>query len=253
MRTMNKNYIYCGVSFLAGLVIGGVLVYEAIKAKKRADENKEIEKELNEDLEGVFEDEYPSDRDSENVMYTPEEITENERREALLKNWNKPPIGKGATLEEEMAESEHPMDSDEDENENFKRLEDDSPSYNDEMNALEKSAEADKFYKEHKEEPPRIISEDDASDLPAGIEKVEWIFWDKDEIITNEEEEVIEDFKRFVGDCLDEFMYDSNDETILVLSYEFMSLYSVTRYFLSYTEKKEGDERYYEDLRSNYE
>ena len=73
--------------------------------------------------------------------------------------------------------------------------------------------------------------------------------------MTNEEEIPIDDYKRFVGDTLYKADFFDNDEMdhIYVMSFEYMTLYSITKYFVSYAEKKEGSEEYFEDLRSNYE
>lgn len=256
MKT-KRNYILIGGFVVAGLVIGGIIVYEVYKAKKRKKEEEEIEKELAEwdDFE-VFEDdpeeyeerpltkedqeivlhnircniEGPARRNPDGNYYTDDYISEDEVK-ALFSSENDedehPLISDG--LEKELAENEHPLDDGEDVHEYSEE----------ELEALEEDYENNEFYLKNRNRPPRIISENAVKDLPNSFDTEEWIYWAKDDVMTNEEEEPIEDFMRFVGDELDRFEWRDNDESeAWVVSYEFMTVYHVVKYMRSYSEEK---------------
>ena len=234
---MNKKVLYVcgGIIFVSAI---SYAIYKTIKKKREDSEFKKENEEIKEALDKELE---------ENNYIPPKEI-----KECLMKNWNKPPIAcdiadtkeEEKDFEEEMAENEHPLDDDEEESEVDE----------DELEILKKDFEDEKFYKENKTKPPKIVKASSLGDLPGSFETIEWLYFAEDDVVTDENEVVVEDYERFIGGLLDKFGFrdDDSQEEIYILSYEFRCVYHVTKYFVSYSDKKGQYGDTFNDLAASY-
>lgn len=208
MKSMIVNSICFGVGAAAGII------FTSIYWKKKMD------KILAETEE--FDDEYVRDDDFEedsDVEINPREkgpLSKEERdkiKEKLIHNYEKTTsyanMYKGDC---EPAEEEHPVDSDEDEN-----VED----------------EVDRINREHIEnrgKPPKIISAEEFSNLPANIETDTLYFYHYDNVLVDENEDEIDE-GMLVGDCLDKFGFRESDqeEIIFVMNYQIDKAFEIHR------------------------
>ena len=211
-------FFLCGIVF--GGIIGSVTTYIFMSKKEGIGEKIEVEEE-----------------ESNQSREVNEEI-----REKLLKNWDKPAL---KVTEEEMAEHMHPTDSDEDE------FEDTNDTPFDEVDnihdlGLQEAQEADEYHKKNKGKKPKIISKGDLDSVPSHFETSEWIYWAVDDVVTDDDgTSVIDDPERFVGGSLIKYDFKSNnEEELYVLSYEFDTLFIITKYFKSFGETHEASESY---------
>jgi len=171
-----------------------------------------------------------------------------EIREKLIKNWDKPPL---PVSEEEMAENTHPVDSDEDEFgtdilEETKDNEEepsDSP-FTGSIRALEeRERDEDKLkdihhkHQKNRSKKPEIVSKEFVEDNEDTFDKEEWIFWVEDGVVTDEDENIIDDYRRFIGNFIDEsgFRYNEEDE-LIIFSHEYATIYEITKYFKKYSD-----------------
>ena len=246
---MKKNALYfCGGFALGAAVASFVTYFIAMKKAEKdfwGDVNKECMDDYTDDKIGDgINTSYILDNDNKNIENDSDNekkkyVTPPDIREKLLKNWDKPPLH---VSEEEAAENMHPVDSDEDFGEDPADCEEDDDEDDDRLEGVEKDGpvdiayEADKFHKEHVNDPPEIISDEEAGSVPAHFDVEEWIFWVEDGVMTDEDEQEITDFERFIGDTLDKSEFRNNDEEeTYVLSYEFDTLYHIVKYFQSYS------------------
>lgn len=171
-----------------------------------------------------------------------------EIKEKLIRNWDKPPL---SVSEEEMAENMHPVDSDEDEFEDdgnyiLEESEDeqsDSP-FTGSLRPLEAHETNENFAKEiheaHQENrhmKPEMVSKEFVEDNEDTFDKEEWIFWAEDGVVSDEDENIIDDYRRFIGDFIDEtgFRYNEEDE-LIIFSHEYATIYEITKYFKKYSD-----------------
>lgn len=84
-------------------------------------------------------------------------------------------------------------------------------------------SDEEKYHEEHqknKNRPPKIISAEDASELPGYIEERTLYYYTEDEVLVDDSEEMIDDPEILIGDALDKFGFAQNDERIIfVLNY----------------------------------
>lgn len=172
----------------------------------------------------------------------------NEIREKLIKNWDKPPL---PVSEEEMAENTHPVDSDEDEfgTDISEEIDDNSKEPSDSpFTGSERALEAhekneDKLkdihhkHQKNRSKKPEIVSKEFVEDNEDTFDKEEWIFWVEDGVVTDEDENIIDDYRRFIGDFIDEsgFRYNEEDE-LIIFSHEYATIYEITKYFKKYSD-----------------
>lgn len=225
---MKKEPLFFLLGVLVGGVVGSTLTYILLNKKEGIGEKIEV-------------DDVVENLDDTNKM---EEFKNNEEeiREKLLKNWDKPPL---KVSEDEMAEHMHPTDSDEDEFEDASDTPFDEVDNNHDL-GIQESIENDEYHKKNKGKKPKIISKDDLDSVPSHFETSEWVFWAGDDVVTDDDgSNVIEDPERFVGDCLDKYDFRNNDEEELyILSYEYDTLFVITKYFKSYGSTHEAVESY---------
>lgn len=165
-------------------------------------------------------------------------------KEALKKNWEKPPLK--SSFEEELAEDEHPMDSDEDE-----EWEDVTEE---EQRALEQDIEFEEEKREMEGTYPVIISEGEASELGANWEEREWTYFSEDDTMTDEDDQIVEDFRRFIGNVLDDsgWLSDPDADDVIVKSGEFMSFYRITKLFKAFADTDAASHQIFADLNKPY-
>lgn len=220
---MKREPLFFLLGVLVGGVVGSTLTYILLNKKEGIGEKIEVE-DVVENL------------DDANKM---EEFKNNEEeiREKLLKNWDKPPL---KVSEDEMAENMHPVDSDEDDIEALDEVDNEK-----DLNEQE-AMDADEYHKKNNGKKPKIISKDNLDSVPSHFETSEWVFWAGDDVMTDDDgSSVIEDPERFVGDCLDKYDFRNNDEEELyILSYEYDTLFIITKYFKSYGSTHEAVESY---------
>lgn len=233
---MNNKPIIFLLGVLVGGVVGSTLTYILLNKKEGIGEKIEVDDSYDNvtDVNDIDDTSmYPSNLKKMEVFKNNEE----EIREKLLKNWNKPPL---KVSEDEMAENMHPVDSDEDDIEALDEVDNEK-----DLNEQE-SIDADEYHKKNKGKKPKIISKDDLDSVPSHFETSEWVFWAGDDVVTDDDgSNVIEDPERFVGDCLDKYDFRNNDEEELyILSYEYDTLFIITKYFKSYGSTHEAVESY---------
>lgn len=111
------------------------------------------------------------------------------------------------------AESEYPEEEDED-------LEDEEPDIGD----------VNREYEKNKHKKPRIISAEEAGELPPGTESRTFFLYTYDNTITDEDDEEIEQPELLLGDCLDKYDFYSNDELVMfVMNYELSTCYEISK------------------------
>lgn len=155
-----------------------------------------------------------------------------EIKERLLKNHQKTTdyasMYKGEPLTEEeeikMAEAEHPEDDEEE------------SGFSDGEIGTE-NEEFVKWHKENRHKPPRIISVEDAEELPEFIENIGLYYYAEDQVLTDEDDHVEENYRLLIGDALTKFGFDQNDEELIyVINYELDTCYEIHKLFESYKE-----------------
>lgn len=106
----------------------------------------------------------------------------------------------------------------------------------------EVSAKEEEMFDEkekNKTKPPRIISAEDYSNLGPGIDQETLWFYTYDEALTDDNNEVIEDPERFVGDALTKYNFiDSDEINIFVMNYELNTCYDIQKVEASWTDSQ---------------
>ena len=84
---------------------------------------------------------------------------------------------------------------------------------------------------------PRIISAEKLGELNETYSEATLIFYIYDEVVTTDEDEVIEDYERLLGDCLTKYGFVDNDERVIyVQNFELNTVYEVQKIFASYND-----------------
>ena len=261
---MRKGVLYFLGGFGIGAAIGSLVGY--LIATKKAEKdfwdnnaNDEDEEDTNEISSDGINEEYKKDRNyinGESKKYeTPPEI-----KEKLLKNWEVPSFN---VSDKEAAEHMHPVDSDEDygesgdvyekddENEENEYTNDPENMTDEEYEEEMEMIEAKNAYEErqkNKDKEPEIIFPDNLGAVPPSFDEEEWIFWAEDDVITDENEEEIKDYQRFIGNLMNTDNFKESDEDELyVISYEYECVYHIVKYFRSYSEQKMQEMGYIEE------
>lgn len=106
--------------------------------------------------------------------------------------------------------------------------ESESPTEDDSM-----EAQAERATEEHAanmDRPPKLISEDALGELPGYIEHKVLFFYKLDDILTDEEDNVIDDPDYLLGDCLDKYNFRESEETIIfVRNFALDTVYEVQK------------------------
>lgn len=83
--------------------------------------------------------------------------------------------------------------------------------------------------------PPKLISADDLEGLPNYVEMETWFYYTYDATVTDENDQVIEDYMRYLGDCLDKYDFPDSDETVIyVRNFEYDKVYEITKINANY-------------------
>lgn len=226
--------------FIGGLVTGGAAgVFGTMKYFQ--EKYQRLYEEDRADLEYYYQrtDEYYRREEDDDGVNDPNELetrpggrmTEEERekvkkKQKILKNWE------GTTnyaamyqTNNDLAENEHPLDQGEDGEE--------------EIEDEEITAEEEAFdeHQKNMHKPPKIISADTYSELPAHIEKCVLYFYAYDEMLCDENEEPVEEPGRLIGDALTKYGFvDSDERIIFVMNYSMDIAYEIQKLDMSWTD-----------------
>lgn len=108
---------------------------------------------------------------------------------------------------------------------------DDEIGDDEELDESEEAAlEADEYHEKNKQRPPRIISVDDLEDLPSSYGEEILYYYPEGDYVTDEDDNVIEDYRRILGDCIQKFHFDTSEEDdIFIQNFELDSVYEVIK------------------------
>lgn len=113
---------------------------------------------------------------------------------------------------EDPAESEHPEDDEE------------------EAEDPDDIGEVNREYEKNKHKNPKIISVEEAGNLPPGTENECLFLYTYDDTITDENDEEIEQPELLLGDCLEKYdFYDSDEKIMFVMNYEMSTCYEISK------------------------
>ena len=130
------------------------------------------------------------------------------------------------------AETEHPVDSDEEIDEaDYPEEEEEDEEDSEEIEATEAALDATFEHQKNKNKKPKIISYEALEELPAYIDKRDLYYYMRDGVLANDEEEelVPEDF---IGDALTKYGfsdYDNDETEIYVMNYAYDVCYTVIK------------------------
>lgn len=97
--------------------------------------------------------------------------------------------------------------------------------------------EAFEEHQKNKNRPPKIISADAYGELPAHIDKEVLYFFAQDEMLTDDNEEPVEEPERLVGDALTRYGFNESDEMIIfVMNYNLDTCYEIQKLDSSWTD-----------------
>lgn len=123
----------------------------------------------------------------------------------------------------------------------YNATETDCPAYLSKKEMIEDDEE-ERIFEEHQQykgKPPKIISADAYSNLDQSIDQNVMYFYSHDEVLVDEDENVIEDPERFLGNCLTKYGFiDSDERIIFVMNYELRTCYEVQKIEGSYSDSK---------------
>lgn len=230
MTTWVKN----GIIFLIGAGVGSAVGY--LVGTKRAEKKAEKELQELEEYYGSSEkykrtDEEASDTGTKKESEDSEGRADKETVRELRKEEKKPNTHKTDYTKyykkKETKEGDLPYDN------GMSGGDFDGDDIKDETRenpGVEINEEADEYHQQYKERPPRIISVEKLGELPSSIEEECLYYYPEGDYITDEDDNVIEDYRRILGDCLQKYHFDtSNEETIWVQNFELDTVYEVTK------------------------
>lgn len=97
--------------------------------------------------------------------------------------------------------------------------------------------EAFEEHQKNKNRPPKIISAEAYGELPAHIDKEVLYFFAEDEMLTDDNEEPVEEPERLVGDALTKYGFNESDEMIIfVMNYNLDTCYEIQKLDSSWTD-----------------
>lgn len=97
--------------------------------------------------------------------------------------------------------------------------------------------EAFEDHQKNKNRPPKIISDEAYGELPAHIDKEVLYFFAQDEMLTDDNEEPVEEPERLVGDALTKYGFNESDEMIIfVMNYNLDTCYEIQKLDSSWTD-----------------
>lgn len=185
-----------------------------------------------------------------------------EIKEKLNRNWEQTTnyaamyqVKNGYT-EQKLAEAQHPLDQGEpgeiepacascsyfDPEEGYCTVSEEHVNDDDSCSDFKERAETpeEEAFEEHqknKNRPPKIISDEAYGELPAYIDKEVLYFFAQDEMLTDDNEEPIEEPERLVGDALTKYGFNESDEMIIfVMNYNLDTCYEIQKLDSSWTD-----------------
>lgn len=205
---MNKNLLIGLFGFVAGIVAGALGSKKYFEKKADAEiedmrqyykeEKKQIYADFNETLGYIAEEE-------EEVNPIPQNLEEIEEAKKKLAENNARTVNYA-----EMYKS---------------KTEEESDSYEG-----SKSEKMNEEYDRNKNKPPRIISYEEAGNLAEHIRAETLFYYTENDVVTDEDGNVIEDYPRLLGDCLEKYDFvDSDEMLIFVMNYELGICYEVQK------------------------
>lgn len=104
-------------------------------------------------------------------------------------------------------------------------------------NEVTPEEEAFDNHQKNKDKPPKIISSDAYSNLPAHIDQEVLYFYAYDETLTDENKEPIEEPERLIGDSLTKYDFiDSEERVIFVMNYALDTCYEIQKLDASWSD-----------------
>lgn len=143
-------------------------------------------------------------------------------------------------IEGELAEKEHPEDDEAEIDESYvdPREQEHEGDIGTTLPESSSGADVDEFFKEHQKKKgrkPRIISVEEAANLPEYIDAMTWFYYATNDVMVDEDEEIIEDPERYIGDALTKYDFANNDEKrIFVMNYELDTCFEIMKILGSY-------------------
>ena len=196
---------------------------------------------------------------------TPEE--RKEIKEKLNRNWEGTTNYAGmyrvkdGLTEQKLAEAQHPLDQGEagetdpgdiepacvncsyfDSEEGYCTVSEEHVNDDDSCSDFKEKVETpeEEAFEEHqknKNRPPKIISAEAYGELPAHIDKEVLYFFAQDEMLTDDNEEPVEEPERLVGDSLTKYGFNESDEMIIfVMNYSLDTCYEIQKLDSSWTD-----------------
>lgn len=94
-------------------------------------------------------------------------------------------------------------------------------------------------HEKNKGRKPRIISVEKLGEIDPHYEEETLFFYMYDETITTDEDEEVEEPERLLGECLDQYGFRSNDETVIfVQNFALSKIYEVQKVMASFHEEE---------------
>lgn len=85
-------------------------------------------------------------------------------------------------------------------------------------------------HEENKKKKPKLISQDVLGDIPSYFEMKTLFYYTENEVITDEEDVIIDDPSYLLGDCLDKFDFrNSDEETIFIQNFSLDTIYEIQK------------------------
>lgn len=138
---------------------------------------------------------------------------------------------KDGHTEQKLAEAQHPLDPEEGyctESEEHVNDDDSCSDFKERVETPEEEAFED--HQKNKNRLPKIISAEAYGELPAHIDKEVLYFFAQDEMLTDDNEEPVEEPERLVGDSLTKYGFNESDEMIIfVMNYNLDTCYEIQK------------------------
>lgn len=98
---------------------------------------------------------------------------------------------------------------------------------------------ADDEHKKNFNKPPRILSLDEYSNLPSYIDTQTLYYYFDNMVVTDDNDEVVDDYERLVGDCLDkgDFINSQDEMMLFVMNYQLDTAYEIQKVMAAYTDE----------------
>lgn len=101
--------------------------------------------------------------------------------------------------------------------------------------------EAHNIHEERKNDPPKIITSEEASKLPATFDHMIIYYYTYNDVATDENDHVLDNPELLYGDVVDNssFLDDEEQETLLIINYAHDTLYEIVKVNAEYQEEED--------------